>query len=59
MVAEQVNEIVELEERSQVATYVQLIAGLKYDKEIIRQIFSEDMMRDSVIYQDILQKRGR
>ena len=35
---------------------MQLIAGLKYDKEIISQIFSEDIMKDSVIYQDILQK---
>ena len=56
MVSSAVNEIEELEERSQVATYVQLIAGLKYDKEIIRQIFSEDIMQESVIYQDILQK---
>jgi predicted transposase/invertase (TIGR01784 family) len=56
LVAQKINEIEEYEERYQIAAYVQLIAGLKYDKEIIRQIFSEDMMKDSVIYQDILQK---
>ena len=56
LVASEVNEIVDPQEKAQVAAYVQLIAGLKYDKEIIRQIFSEDIMRESVIYQDILQK---
>jgi predicted transposase YdaD len=34
---------------------VQLIAGLKYDKETLRSIFREETMQESVIYQDIAQ----
>jgi predicted transposase YdaD len=35
---------------------VQLIAGLKYDKETLRSIFREETMQESVIYRDIAQK---
>ncbi len=31
------------------------IAGLKYDKEVVRRLFSEGIMRESVIYQEIFQ----
>jgi predicted transposase/invertase (TIGR01784 family) len=54
-VAQKVSEIPS-EDQSQVSTYVQLMAGLKYDKEIIRRVFKEDFMRQSVIYQEILQE---
>ena len=30
--------------------------GLKFEKDVIRQFFREDIMQESVIYQDILQK---
>ena len=31
------------------------MAGLKYDKEVVRRLFSEGIMRESVIYQEIFQ----
>jgi len=55
-VADRIDEIVNREEKTEVAAYVQLIAGLKYDRNKIRQIFQEEIMRDSVIYQEIFQR---
>jgi predicted transposase YdaD len=34
----------------------EILAGLRFEKDLIRQLLSEDMMQESVIYQDILQK---
>ncbi len=42
--------------RSEVSSYAQILAGLKFEKRFIKQIFQEGMMRESVIYQDILQE---
>lgn len=55
-VAQQVQNIAPNQQRQEVSTYVQLMAGLKYDKERVRRIFREGMMRESVIYQDILEE---
>ena len=55
-VAQKVEEIESIEEKQQISSYVQIIAGLKYDKDSIRRIFREDIMRESVIYQEILQE---
>ena len=52
-VVERVNQL-EPEQRPDISTYTQILAGLKYDKDLIRQIFREGMMRESVIYQEIL-----
>jgi predicted transposase YdaD len=38
------------------STYTQILAGLKYNKNLIQQLFQEGMMRESVIYQEILQE---
>lgn len=38
------------------AAYTEILAGLRFDKNLIRQLLSEDIMQESVIYQDILQK---
>ena len=51
----QVEQLPEPDQRRQVSSYVQLMAGLKYDKEIVRRLFSEGIMRESVIYQEIFQ----
>jgi predicted transposase YdaD len=32
------------------------MAGLRFKKALIRQLFREDLMRESVIYQDILEQ---
>ncbi len=55
-VAQKVEEIQPIEEKRQVSSYVQLMAGLKYDKDKIRRIFQEGIMRESVIYQEILKE---
>jgi len=64
-VVERVNQL-EPEQRPEISTYTQILAGLKYNKDLIRQIFREGMMRESVIYQEILaegeqrgEQRGR
>ena len=55
-VAQKVDEIRSVGEKRQVSSYVQLMAGLKYDNDSIRNIFREGIMRESVIYQEILQE---
>ncbi|BAZ40922.1 hypothetical protein NIES4101_68840 [Calothrix sp. NIES-4101] len=46
----------EPEQRREVSSYVQILAGLKFKKGFIQKMFREGMMRESVIYQDILQE---
>jgi predicted transposase/invertase (TIGR01784 family) len=55
-VAEQVSMIKESAERRETSSYVQILAGLRFDKQIIRQMFQERIMRESVIYQEIMQE---
>ncbi|NJR51836.1 MAG: Rpn family recombination-promoting nuclease/putative transposase [Leptolyngbyaceae cyanobacterium CSU_1_3] len=54
-VAQHVAEI-EADDRPEISAYVQLMAGLKYDKNEVRRIFREGIMRESVIYQEIWQE---
>ncbi|MBD6619368.1 DUF4351 domain-containing protein [Komarekiella sp. 'clone 1'] len=56
----------EPKQRPEISSYTQILAGLKYNKDLIRQLFREGMMRESVIYQEILaegeqrgEQRGR
>ena len=42
--------------RQNIAAYTEILAGLRFEKDFIRQLLSEDIMQESVIYQDILQK---
>jgi predicted transposase/invertase (TIGR01784 family) len=55
-VAEKVSTIESEVQRREVSAYTQLMAGLRFDKKLIHRIFQEGMMRESVIYQDILQQ---
>jgi predicted transposase YdaD len=55
-VAAQLDMIKENQERVNISTCVQLLAGLRFEKDLIRQLFREEIMQESVIYQDILQK---
>ena len=68
-VAQRVNQLA-VEKRAEISAYTQILAGLKYKKELIRQLFREGIVRESVIYQEILseglqegeqrgEKRGR
>lgn len=52
-VVERVNQL-ERRERLEISAYTQILAGLKYEKDLIRKLFREGMMRESVIYQEIL-----
>jgi predicted transposase YdaD len=54
-VAQQVNRLIG-NQRQEVSTYTQILAGLKFKKDLIRRIFREGMMRESVIYQEILEE---
>ena len=55
-VAGEVVKISDRETRKNTAAYTEILAGLRFEKNLIRQLLSEDIMQDSVIYQDILQK---
>jgi predicted transposase YdaD len=55
-VAEKITEIPNIETRRNTAAYTEILAGLRFKKDFIRQLLSEDIMQESVIYQEILQK---
>ncbi len=55
-VAEQVANVEIIEERGQIAACTEVLAGLRFEKSLIRQLFREEIMRESVIYQDILRQ---
>jgi predicted transposase YdaD len=48
--------IEETDERQNISACVQVLAGLRFEKNLIKQLFREEIMQESVIYQDILQK---
>jgi predicted transposase YdaD len=54
-VVERVNQV-EREQQPEISAYTQILAGLKFKKDLIRKIFQEGMMRESVIYQEILSR---
>ncbi|MES1026697.1 DUF4351 domain-containing protein [Gloeocapsa sp. BRSZ] len=65
-VVQRVNQLEAVEQRSEISAYTQILAGLKSNKELIQRIFRKGMMRESVIYQEILaegeqigEQRGR
>jgi predicted transposase YdaD len=53
---QEVAKISDRETRQNTAAYTEILAGLRFEKGLIRQLLSEDIMQESVIYQDILQK---
>jgi predicted transposase YdaD len=55
-VAREVAKIEDNDTRQNTASYTEILAGLRFEKTLIRQLLSEDIMQESVIYQDILQK---
>lgn len=55
-VAANVDMIEETQERQNISACVQVLAGLRFEKNLITQLFREEIMQESVIYQDILQK---
>ena len=55
-VASQVDMIEESEEQKNISACTQILAGLRFDRNLINQLFREDIMQESVIYQDIIQR---
>ncbi len=55
-VAIEVAKIENRQDRQITAGYTEILAGVRLEKGLIRQLLSEDIMQESVIYQDILQK---
>jgi predicted transposase YdaD len=55
-VAEQVARISDRKQRQTLSSYAEILAGLRFEKDLIRQFFREEIMRKYVIYQDILQQ---
>ena len=55
-VAQELTKIESSAERGQIAACTEILAGLRFDKNLIREFLREDIMRESVIYQDILQQ---
>ncbi|MDB9375978.1 Rpn family recombination-promoting nuclease/putative transposase [Nodularia sphaerocarpa] len=54
-IVQRVNQV-ETTQRPEISAYTQILAGLKFKKDLIRRLFREGMMRESVIYQEILEE---
>ncbi len=55
-VVNQVATIEDNSERREITSFAEILAGLRFPKALIYQLLREDVMQESVIYQDILQK---
>ncbi len=58
-VAAQVARIESTPQRQNLAASVEILAGLRFEQNLINQLFREDIMKESVIYQQILQEGVR
>jgi predicted transposase YdaD len=57
-VAQTVATISDITEQQNITGCLGILAGLRFDKDLIRQFLREDIMQQSVIYQDIVQKEA-
>jgi len=55
-IAAQVELIEELQQQREISAYTEILAGLKFDKDLIRRFLREELMRESVIYREIQQE---
>ncbi|NEO92538.1 MAG: Rpn family recombination-promoting nuclease/putative transposase [Moorea sp. SIO3G5] len=55
-VVAEVDRIEEQGQRGNLAACVDVLAGLRFDKDLVRRLLSEEVMEESVTYQDIIQK---
>ena len=55
-VVAEVDRIEEQGQRGTLAACVDVLAGLRFEKELVRRLLSEEIMEESVTYQDIIQK---
>jgi predicted transposase/invertase (TIGR01784 family) len=54
-VASEVGKIEQEAQRQEMASYVQIMAGLRFDTTLVKRLFREDIMKESVIYQEIFE----
>ncbi|MFB2936835.1 Rpn family recombination-promoting nuclease/putative transposase [Aerosakkonemataceae cyanobacterium BLCC-F154] len=55
-VASEVAKIESSVQRQEITASTEILAGLRFNKSLIRNLFREGIMRESVIYQDILEE---
>ena len=55
-VAGEVSKIPQNQQREVISNCTQILAGLRFKKDVIREIFTGGIMRESVIYQEILEE---
>ena len=55
-VAQEIAKIPDIETRQNTAAYTEILAGLKFEQDLILQLLREETMQESVIYQYILDK---
>ncbi|QSJ15329.1 Rpn family recombination-promoting nuclease/putative transposase [Nostoc sp. UHCC 0702] len=55
-VAQEIAKIPDIEARQNTAAYTEILAGLKFEQDLILQLLREETMQESVIYQYILDK---
>jgi len=58
-VAAQIDKIEEPEAQRNISACVEVLASLKFDKNFLQQFLKEELMRESVIYQEIIQEGKR
>jgi predicted transposase YdaD len=54
-VASEVGKMEPEAQRQEMASYVQIMAGLRFDTTLVKRLFREDIMKESVIYQEIFE----
>jgi predicted transposase YdaD len=58
-VAQKVNQIENTEQRQNLASCTGILAGLRFEESLIRSLFREDIMKESVFYQSILKEGSK
>ncbi|WP_242032047.1 hypothetical protein [Microcoleus sp. FACHB-672] len=55
-VAQQIARIKDIDEWRNILSCADILAGLRFEKDLSRQLFREDIMKESVTYQAILEE---
>jgi predicted transposase YdaD len=58
-VAQKVKQIEDTEKRQNLASCTGLLAGLRFEENLIRSLFREDIMKESIFYQSILKEGSK
>ena len=58
-ISAKINKLEDIKQRQILGSCTSILAGLRFDKILVNSLFQEEIMKGSVIYQDILQKGER